>query len=190
MSARKLSFIAGFFAGAAVALAAAAWAQSQARVVWHWPESMEAVRAAPKNHKVLFENDHVRLLEVRVQPGETENMHGHIWPSVFAFDAVQPKGTNRIIDSDTQHTAASLKMRIGTPRSAERWVHRRHIKSPTWTSSPSIFTASNSNKWTASPSNPGPPINSSPDSRARSGERPRAAPARRGLPRPGRGGRV
>jgi hypothetical protein len=102
MSARKLSFIAGFFAGAAVALAASAWAQSQARVVWHWPESMEAVRAAPKNHKVLFENDHVRLLEVRVQPGETENMHGHIWPSVFAFDAVQPKGTNRIIDSDTQ----------------------------------------------------------------------------------------
>jgi hypothetical protein len=102
MKTRKLSFIAGFLAGAVVALAASALAQSQGRVVWHWPESMEAVHAAPKNHKVLFENDHVRLLEVRVQPGETENMHGHIWPSVFAFDAMQPKGTNHIIDSDTQ----------------------------------------------------------------------------------------
>jgi hypothetical protein len=102
MKTRKLSFIAGFLAGAAAAFTAGAWAQSQAHVVWHWPESMEAVHAAPKNHRVLFENDHVRLLEVHVQPGETENMHGHIWPSVFAFDAVQPKGTNHIMDSDTQ----------------------------------------------------------------------------------------
>jgi hypothetical protein len=51
MNTRKLSFIAGFLAGAAVALAAGAWAQSQGRVVWHWPEPIEAVHAAPKNHK-------------------------------------------------------------------------------------------------------------------------------------------
>jgi hypothetical protein len=102
MNKRRFSSIAGFFAAIAVAFVAGAWAQSQARVVWRWPDSMEAVHAAPKNNKVLFENDHIRLLEVRVQPGETENMHGHIWPSVFAYDAVQPKGTNHVIDSDTQ----------------------------------------------------------------------------------------
>jgi hypothetical protein len=102
MSTRRFSSIAGFLAGIVTAFMAGAWAQSQARVVWHWPDSLEAVHAAPKNHTVLFENDHVRLLEVRIQPGETENLHGHIWPSVFAFDAVQPKGTNHIMDSDTQ----------------------------------------------------------------------------------------
>jgi hypothetical protein len=102
MNKRKFSSIAGFLTGIAFAFVAGAWAQSQTRVVWHWPDSLEAVHAAPKNHKVLFEDDHVRLLEVRVQPGETENLHGHIWPSVFAYDAVQPKGTNHIMDSDTQ----------------------------------------------------------------------------------------
>jgi hypothetical protein len=99
---RKLSTFAGFAAGLVAAFAAGAWAQSQGRVVWHWPESLEATHAAPKNHKVLFENDHVRLLEVSIQPGETENMHGHVWPSVFAYDAVQPKGSNRVLDAGTQ----------------------------------------------------------------------------------------
>ena len=101
MNARRFSSIAGVLAGILAAFVAGLWAQTQARIVWHWPESLEAVHAAPKNHKVLFENDHVRFLEVRVQPGETENMHGHIWPSVFAFDAVQPKDTNHIMDGDT-----------------------------------------------------------------------------------------
>jgi hypothetical protein len=101
MNARRFSSIAGFVLALGAAFAAGAWAQSQARVVWHWPESLEALHAAPGNHKLLFENDHVRLLEVTVRPGETENMHGHIWPSVFALDAVQPKGTNHILDSDT-----------------------------------------------------------------------------------------
>jgi hypothetical protein len=102
MHARRLALIAGFPVAVATAFVAGAWAQSQTRVVWHWPDSLEAVHAAPKNHKVLFENDHVRLLEVTVQPGEIENIHGHPSPSVFALDAVQPKGTNHILDGDTR----------------------------------------------------------------------------------------
>jgi hypothetical protein len=61
-------------------------------------DPFDAVRAAPKNHKVLYEDDHVRLLEVTVEPGETENMHRHPYPSVFAFDAAQPKLRNRFSD--------------------------------------------------------------------------------------------
>jgi hypothetical protein len=59
------------------------------------PDPLEAVTAAPKNHKVLFEDHHVRLLEVTVQPGETENMHLHPYPSVLAYDAAQPSLRNR-----------------------------------------------------------------------------------------------
>ena len=64
-----------------------------------YPMSMEAVAAAPANHHVLYEDDHVRLLEVTVWPGVAEKMHGHAWPSVFAMQAVQPRMTNAHLDS-------------------------------------------------------------------------------------------
>lgn len=48
-----------------------------------WPASLDAVAAAPKNHRVVLENDHVRVLDVTVQPGERENLHAHCMPSVM-----------------------------------------------------------------------------------------------------------
>ena len=51
-----------------------------------WPDSLEAVVAAPNNHKVLLENERVRVLEVIVRPGEREPVHMHRWPSVLYLD--------------------------------------------------------------------------------------------------------
>jgi hypothetical protein len=48
-----------------------------------WPESLDAVVAAPGNHKVLFENEQVRVLDVTVAPGESEPLHAHCRPSVL-----------------------------------------------------------------------------------------------------------
>jgi len=48
-----------------------------------WPAELDAVIAAPDNHKVLLENDHVRVLEVTLGPGEVEPLHSHRWPSVL-----------------------------------------------------------------------------------------------------------
>ena len=45
--------------------------------------------AAPKNHKVVFENDRLRVLEVTLEAGEEEALHHHRWPSVFVFDQMQ-----------------------------------------------------------------------------------------------------
>lgn len=50
---------------------------------WPWPDSLDAVIAAPKYHKLLFENERVRLLEVRIRPGETTPVHTHRWPSAI-----------------------------------------------------------------------------------------------------------
>jgi hypothetical protein len=100
----KTILAASVFAAVALAFIAGAWAQAvatQNKIVWRWPDSMDSVNAAPKNHKLLFENDHVRLLEVTVQPGETENMHGHKYPSVFMMDAPQP----RIVNKDLEENA-------------------------------------------------------------------------------------
>ena len=48
-----------------------------------WPPSLDAVVAAPANHKVLIDNDKVRVLDVTVQPGEKENLHAHCRSSVM-----------------------------------------------------------------------------------------------------------
>jgi len=49
-----------------------------------WPQKLDAVAAAPKNHRVLLENDRVRVLEVTVAPGERQPLHAHCLPSVLS----------------------------------------------------------------------------------------------------------
>lgn len=50
-----------------------------------WPPEMDAVIAAPAHHRVLLENDLVRVLETIVEPGETVPLHTHRWPAVTYF---------------------------------------------------------------------------------------------------------
>ena len=54
-----------------------------------WDPVLDAVVAAPANHKILFENDRLRVLEVTLEPNEEEPTHHHRWPSIFVFDQVQ-----------------------------------------------------------------------------------------------------
>lgn len=49
---------------------------------WAWPESLDALSAAAGYHKVLLENEHVRVLEASTAPGETVPVHTHCWPAV------------------------------------------------------------------------------------------------------------
>jgi hypothetical protein len=49
-----------------------------------FPQGFDAVEAAPKSHRVIFENALVRVLEVTLPPeGQTEPMHHHRWPGFF-----------------------------------------------------------------------------------------------------------
>lgn len=59
-----------------------------------WPPQLDAVIAAAKNHRVLMEDDAVRVLEVTVDPGERENLHHHRWPSIMVILA-RPNYVNR-----------------------------------------------------------------------------------------------
>lgn len=54
-----------------------------------WDPAMDAVIAAPVHHKVLFENEHLRVLDVTLEPNDEEPLHHHRWPSVFVFDKVK-----------------------------------------------------------------------------------------------------
>jgi hypothetical protein len=54
-----------------------------------WDPALDAVVAAPANHKVIFENEKLRVLEVLLLPGEEEPVHHHRWHSIFVLDQVQ-----------------------------------------------------------------------------------------------------
>ena len=51
-----------------------------------WDPALDAVVAAPKHHKVIFENERLRVLEVTLPANDEEPVHHHRWPSVFVFD--------------------------------------------------------------------------------------------------------
>jgi hypothetical protein len=53
---------------------------------WPWPETMDAVVAAPGSHRVLVENDRVRVLEVVIAPRTREPEHTHQAASVMIVD--------------------------------------------------------------------------------------------------------
>lgn len=50
---------------------------------WPWSETLDALTAAPDHHKLLMENDRVRVLETRIPPGEKTAIHTHRWPSAL-----------------------------------------------------------------------------------------------------------
>jgi hypothetical protein len=76
-----------------------------------WPKEKDAVLAAPTNHKILLENEKVRVLDVKVSPGEVEAVHSHRWPSVLyileAGDFIDRDGNGKVI-FDTRTLPAPL----------------------------------------------------------------------------------
>lgn len=47
-----------------------------------WPPALDALAAAPAQHVLLLENEHVRVLDTRIAPGERTPLHTHQWPAV------------------------------------------------------------------------------------------------------------
>jgi hypothetical protein len=97
MSTREFSFAAGLLVAVAAGFAAGGWAQQKGSS-WSYPASLDAVTASPNNHKVLYEDENIRFLEVNVRPGEKEKLHDHQWSSVFIVDRVQPLLKNYTMD--------------------------------------------------------------------------------------------
>jgi hypothetical protein len=53
-----------------------------------WDPKEEALAAAAANHRVIFENDAIRVLSVVDPPRDEEPLHRHRYPSVLVFDRV------------------------------------------------------------------------------------------------------
>jgi len=48
-----------------------------------WADSLDALVAAADTHQLLFENDSVRVLETKIEPGQTTPVHTHRWAGVL-----------------------------------------------------------------------------------------------------------
>ena len=73
---------------------------------WQWPDDLDAVVAAPAHHALVFENDRVRVLDARVEAGDTVPLHTHAWPSAQYFTSVadfvrRDAGGAVVVDSRT-----------------------------------------------------------------------------------------
>lgn len=47
-----------------------------------WPVELDALTAAPAQHRLMLENALVRVLDTRIAPGERTPVHTHRWPAV------------------------------------------------------------------------------------------------------------
>jgi quercetin dioxygenase-like cupin family protein len=68
---------------------------------WEWPAALDAVAAAPQHHRLLLENERVRVLETHIPAGETTHVHTHRWPNVQhvlgTTDLVRRDGDGKVV---------------------------------------------------------------------------------------------
>jgi hypothetical protein len=77
-----------------------------------FPEELDALTAAPANHRLLLENERVRVLETVVAVGASTPVHTHRWASVeyvlSATDFVRHDGEGNVL-FDTRVAGAALR---------------------------------------------------------------------------------
>jgi hypothetical protein len=49
---------------------------------WPWPDSLDALAAAPAHHELLLEDQRVRVLQTRIPAGDVVPLHTHRWGGV------------------------------------------------------------------------------------------------------------
>lgn len=87
-----------------------------------WPPELDAVIAAPDNHRILLENDQVRVLEVTLGPGEVEPLHHHRWPSALHITAAGhfiDRNADGEVITDTRELDGPLPMPLTMWKEAE-----------------------------------------------------------------------
>jgi hypothetical protein len=50
---------------------------------WPWPDALDALIAAPQHHKLVLENDRVRVLDTHIAAGDIVPVHTHRWPGLY-----------------------------------------------------------------------------------------------------------
>ena len=67
--------------------------------------AQDPVKLSPDIYKVLLENDHVRVLDIRLKPGDKSSMHAHPDSVVYALGA----GTVKFTTGDGKTNEVNFK---------------------------------------------------------------------------------
>lgn len=70
-----------------------------------WPMDLDALRAAPGQHRLVLENERVRVLDTRIAPGERTPVHTHQWPAahhVISWSAFVRRDDKGVVLLDTR----------------------------------------------------------------------------------------
>ncbi len=78
---------------------------------------IDPVESSPNNYKVLQENDQVRMLEMIVPPGESDNLHSHPDEAVYFITG----GKARVTVGDEQ---VEMELPDGASMLHEAWTHQ------------------------------------------------------------------
>lgn len=97
------------------------------RDVTEWPASLDAMAAAPDHHKILLENERVRVLDSSVKPGDATPVHTHRWPAVLYIlgnsDFVRYDASGNVIfDSRKSETMTELGNAVWSPALGPHFV--------------------------------------------------------------------
>jgi mannose-6-phosphate isomerase-like protein (cupin superfamily) len=97
-----------------------------------WTPGIDALAAAPRNHKLLFENDEVRVLEVTVPPGVREPLHAHRYPSVLyyisAAHMTEYSPGVPAVDRGLKNDGAVIFLPVGPPHQMENMESGKPLK--------------------------------------------------------------
>ena len=74
--------------------------------------AQDAMKVQPENHKVVFEDEHVRVLDVTFGPGTTLKTHSHPNHVVYFLESAKTKQTD----------AAGKVMDLESKKGDARWV--------------------------------------------------------------------
>jgi hypothetical protein len=81
---------------------------------WPGPDSLDATVAAPGSHRVLLENEFVRVVAVTIAPGVREPVHTHCWSSVMLIDGparIRYYGEDGSLEFESPETDAVERLR-------------------------------------------------------------------------------
>jgi hypothetical protein len=93
---------------------------------WPWPESLDALVAAPDHHAILFENEEVRVIRTRALPGHMVPLHTHRWPCVLfilSWSHVLRRNHLGGVTLDTRREIEVPKLNIRSGRNPCRLTH-------------------------------------------------------------------
>lgn len=87
-----------------------------------WDPAMDGPLAAPENHAVLYEDDAIRVISVRIAAGEIEKPHHHRLPAVFVVD--------RLVNLRDFNGAAGKEIPLPIPKDVEFPITLKFLPQP------------------------------------------------------------